>query len=71
MNNISPKLMKYIKILMLVFFIGVVFYDTYYKLNNPYVKNGKSIVFLMTTIYFTRKLLNKNKVELTEQTKSN
>ncbi len=63
--------MKYIKILILVFFIGVVFYDTYYKLNNPYVKNGKSIGILLTTIYFTRKLLNKNKVELTEQTKSN
>ena len=61
--------MKYIKILILVLFIGVVFYDTYYKLNNPYVKNMKGIVLLLTTIYLTRKLLNKNKVELTEQTK--
>ena len=64
-------MLKYIKILILVFFIGVVFYDTYYKLNNPYVKNGKGIVLLLTTIYLTRKLLSKNKVELTEQTKSN
>ena len=63
--------MKYLKILILVFFIGVVFYDTYYKLNNPYVKNGKGIVLLLTTIYLTRKLLSKNKVELTEQIKSN
>jgi len=70
MNNISPKLMKYLKILIGVLFIGVVFYDTYYKLNNPYVKNGKSIVFLLTTIYFTRKLLTK-RTELTEETKSN
>ena len=63
--------MKYIKLLILVLLIGVVFYDTYYKLNNPYVKNGKGIVLLLTTIYLTRKLLSKNKVELTEQTKSN
>ncbi len=63
--------MKYIKILIGVLVIGVVFYDSYYKLNNPFVKNGKGIILILTTIYLTRKLLNKNKVELTEQTKSN
>ena len=63
-------MLKYIKILILVFFIGVVFYDTYYKLNNPYVKNGKGIVLLLTTIYLTRKLLSR-RTELTEDTKSN
>jgi hypothetical protein len=62
-------MLKYIKILILVFFIGVVFYDTYYKLNNPYVKNGKGIVLLLTTIYLTRKLLSR-RTELTEDTKS-
>ncbi len=61
--------MKYIKILILVLFIGVVFYDTYYKLNNPYVKNGKAIVLLLTSIYFTRKLLSR-RTELTEDTKN-
>ena len=61
-------MLKYIKILILVFFIGVVFYDTYYKLNNPYVKNGKGIVLLLTTIYLTRKLLSR-RTELTEDTK--
>ena len=54
-----------------VLLIGVICYDTYYNLNNPYIKNGKGIVLLLTTIYLTRKLLSKNKVELTEQTKSN
>jgi hypothetical protein len=63
--------MKYIKLLILVSLIGVISYDTYYNLNNPYIKNGKGIVLLLTTIYLTRKLLSKNKVELTEQTKSN
>jgi hypothetical protein len=60
---------KYIKILILVLFIGVVFYDTYYKLNNPYVKNGKGIVLILTTIYFSRKFLSRRN-ELTEDTKS-
>jgi len=48
MNNISPKLIRYIKILIGVLVIGVVFYDSYYKLNNPYIKNGKGIVLLLT-----------------------
>jgi hypothetical protein len=60
---------KYIKILILVLFIGVVFYDTYYKLNNLYVKNGKGIVLILTTIYFSRKFLSR-RTELTEDTKS-
>ena len=63
--------MKYIKLLIGVLLLGVICYDTYYNLNNPYIKNGKGIVLLLTTIYLTRKLLSKNKVELTEQTKSN
>ncbi len=62
--------MKYIKILILVLLISVISYDTYYNLNNPYVKNGKGIVLLLTTIYLTRKLLNR-RTELTEDTKSN
>lgn len=62
--------MKYIKILIGVLVIGVVFYDSYYKLNNPIVKNVKGILILLSIIYLTRKLLNKNKVELTEETKS-
>ena len=70
MNNLSPKLMKYIKILILVLWIGVISYDTYYNLNNPYIKNGKGIVVLLTTIYLTRKLLSR-RTELTEDTKSN
>jgi hypothetical protein len=70
MNNISPKLMRYIKILIGVLVIGVVFYDSYYKLNNPYIKNGKGILLLLTTIYLTRKLLSR-RTELTEDTKSN
>ena len=68
MNNLSPKLMKYIKILILVLWIGVISYDTYYNLNNPYIKNGKGIVVLLTTIYLTRKLLSR-RTELTEDTK--
>ena len=64
MNNLSPKLMKYIKILILVLWIGVISYDTYYNLNNPYIKNGKGIVVLLTTIYLTRKLLSR-RTELT------
>ncbi len=62
--------MKYIKLLILVLLIGVISYDTYYNLNNPYIKNGKGIVLLLTTIYLTRKLLNR-RTELTEDTKSN
>ncbi len=62
--------MKYIKILIGVLLIGVIFYDTYYNLNNPYIKNGKGIVLILTTIYLTRKLLNKRN-ELNEETKSN
>jgi hypothetical protein len=58
---------KYIKILIL--FIGVVFYHTYYKLNNTFVKNGKGIVLILTTIYFSRKFLSR-RTELTEDTKS-
>ncbi|MEY3079955.1 MAG: hypothetical protein RL086_1126 [Bacteroidota bacterium] len=69
MNNISPKLIRYIKILIGVLVIGVVFYDSYYKLNNPYIKNGKGIVLLLTVIYFTYKKLSK-KTELNENTKS-
>ena len=56
MNNISPKIMKYLKVLVGVLLIGVISYDTYYNLNNPYIKNGKGIVLLLTTIYLTRKL---------------
>lgn len=63
-------MMKYIKILIGVLLIGVIFYDTYYNLNNPYIKNGKGIVLILTTIYVTRKLLNKRN-ELNEETKSN
>ncbi len=63
-------MMKYIKLLILVLLIGVISYDTYYNLNNPYIKNGKGIVLLLTTIYLTRKLLNR-RTELTEDTKSN
>ena len=63
-------MLKYIKLLIGVLLIGVVFYDSYYKLNNPYIKNGKGIVLLLTTIYLTRKLLNR-RTELTEDTKSN
>ena len=70
MKNISPKLMKYLKILILVLLIGVISYDIYYNLNNPYIKNGKGIVVLLTTIYLTRKLLSR-RTELTEDTKSN
>ena len=70
MKNISPKLMKYLKILILVSLIGVISYDIYYNLNNPYIKNGKGIVVLLTTIYLTRKLLSR-RTELTEDTKSN
>jgi hypothetical protein len=62
--------MRYIKILIGVLVIGVVFYDSYYKLNNPYIKNGKGILLLLTTIYLTRKLLSR-RTELTEDTKSN
>jgi hypothetical protein len=62
--------MKYIKLLILVLFIVVVFYDTYYNLNNLYIKNAKSILLLLTTIYFTRKMLSR-RTELTEETKSN
>ena len=62
--------MKYIKLLILVLLIGVISYDTYYNLNNPYINNGKRIVLLLTTFYLTRKLLNK-RTELTEETKSN
>jgi len=70
MNNISPKIMKYLKVLVGVLLIGVISYDTYYNLNNPYIKNGKGIVLLLTTIYLTRKLLSR-RTELTEETKSN
>ena len=63
-------MLKYIKLLIGVLLIGVVFYDSYYKLNNPYIKNGKGIVLLLTTIYLTRKLLNR-RTELTEDTKLN
>lgn len=63
-------MMKYIKILIGVLVIGVIFYDTYYNLNNPYIKNGKRILLILTTIYFTRKILNKRN-ELNEETKSN
>jgi hypothetical protein len=62
--------MKYLKILILVSLIGVISYDIYYNLNNPYIKNGKGIVVLLTTIYLTRKLLSR-RTELTEDTKSN
>lgn len=62
--------MKYIKLLIFVLLICVISYDTYYNLNNPYIKNGKGIVLLLTTIYLTRKLLNR-RTELTEDTKSN
>lgn len=62
--------MKYLKILILVLLIGVISYDTYYNLNNPYIKNGKGIVVLLTTIYLTRKFLSR-RTELTEDTKSN
>lgn len=55
--------MKYIKILIGVLVIGVVFYDSYYKLNNPYVKNGKGFLLILTIIYFTYKKLSK-KTEL-------
>lgn len=61
--------MKYIKLLILVFLIGVISYDTYYNLNNPYIKNGKGILLIFTTIFFTRKFLSK-KIELNEDTKS-
>jgi len=53
-----------------VLLIGVICYDTYYNLNNPYIKNGKGIVLLLTIIYLTRKLLSK-RIELNEDTKSN
>lgn len=62
--------MKYIKILILVLWIGVISYDTYYNLNNPYIKNGKGIVLLLITIYLTRKFISK-RTEPTEDTKSN
>ncbi len=62
--------MKYIKLLFGVLLIVVICYDTYYNLNNPYIKNGKGIVLLLTTIYLTRKLLSK-RIELNEDTKSN
>ena len=62
--------MKYLKILILVLLIGVISYDTYYNLNNPYIKNGKGIVLLLITIYLTRKFISK-RTELTEDTKSN
>jgi hypothetical protein len=62
--------MKYIKLLILVLLIGVISYDTYYNLNNPYIKNGKRILLILTTIYLTRKFLSK-KIELNEDTKSN
>jgi|APCry1669191515_1035360.scaffolds.fasta_scaffold83414_2 hypothetical protein len=62
-------MMKYIKLLILVFLIGVISYDTYYNLNNPYIKNGKGILLIFTTIFFTRKFLSK-KIELNEDTKS-
>ena len=60
--------MKYIKILIGVLVIGIVFYDTYYKLSNPYMKNGKGILLILTVIYFTYKKLSK-KTELNENTK--
>lgn len=63
-------MMKYIKLLILVLLIGVISYDTYYNLNNPYIKNGKRILLILTTIYLTRKFLSK-KIELNEDTKSN
>ena len=62
-------MLKYIKILIGVLLIGVIFYDSYYKLNNPYLKNGKGILFILTVIYFTYKKLSK-KTELNENTKS-
>ena len=62
--------MKYIKLLILVLLIGVISYDTYYNLNNPYIKNGKGILLILTTIFLTRKFLSK-KIELNEDTKSN
>jgi len=62
--------MKYFKILIGVLVIGVIFYDTYYNLTNPYIKSGKRIVLILTTIYFTRKFVSK-KIELNEETKSN
>ncbi len=63
-------MLKYLKILIGVLLVGVVFYDSYYKLNNPYIKNGKGIVLLLITIYLTRKFISK-RTELTEDTKSN
>ena len=63
-------MMRNIKLLILLLLIGVICYDTYYNLNNPYIKNGKGIVLLLTTIYLTRKLLSR-RTELTEETKSN
>lgn len=62
--------MKYIKILIGVLVIGVIFYDTYYNQTNPYIKSGKRIVLILTTIYFTRKFISK-RIELNEETKSN
>jgi hypothetical protein len=61
--------MKYLKILIGVLVIGIVFYDSYYKLNNPYVKNGKGFLLILTVIYLTYKKLSK-KTELNENTKS-
>jgi hypothetical protein len=52
--------MKYLKVLVGVLLIGVISYDTYYNLNNPYIKNGKGIVLLLTTIYLTHSQIQVN-----------
>lgn len=59
MFNISNQLIKYIKIFLAVLLIGVIIYDAYHKLNNPYVKNGRGIVLILTVIYFTYKKYEK------------
>jgi hypothetical protein len=63
-------MIKYIKLSILVLLIGVISYDIYYNLNNPYIKNGKGILLILTTIFLTHKFLSK-KIELNEDTKSN